>query len=167
MRLQQGASLIEVLVTLLLVKLGLLGILAGQLLATQHIINATQRTAAVALTSSLLQDLASVNKAAPLSAVTISASSPLTEVTCSALSPCDAEQARQYLLYNWQQRWQNHSITDAQTPLFEPYFCLTASASGMTLKASWQLTGRYPEPAAASCDTGIGRAGFQLLAGGE
>lgn len=167
MQLQQGLSLIEVLVTLLLVKLGLLGILAGQLLATQHIINATQRTVAVALTSALLQDLASVNSASPLTPLTLSAASPPAALSCSAASPCHAGQSRQYVLYHWQQRWQNHSATDAPTPLFEPHFCLITNAAGIELQASWQLTGRFAETAAAGCSAGMGRAGFHILAGGH
>lgn len=59
MRLQQGISLVEVLVTLLIIKLGLLGALAAQTMALQQIIDATQRTQAVALAADLVSSLQS------------------------------------------------------------------------------------------------------------
>ena len=60
---QRGASLVEVLVTLLILKVGLLGALAGQLLALKMVTDASQRTTAVALSQDIMQQLAAFSAA--------------------------------------------------------------------------------------------------------
>lgn len=51
---QRGATLIEVLITLIILKVGLLGVLATQLQALRLASEATQRTTVVALSRDIL-----------------------------------------------------------------------------------------------------------------
>ena len=57
MRLQHGFTLTEVLVTLLVLNIGLLGVLATQTLALKQVRDAIHRTRALALGNALLQEM--------------------------------------------------------------------------------------------------------------
>ena len=88
MRLQHGFSLVEVLVTLLIFKIGLLGALVSQSLAIRQVQDATQRTVAVALSNALLNDLRANQQLAAVLGARISRDAALPALPdCSATAP--------------------------------------------------------------------------------
>ncbi|MDP4529759.1 hypothetical protein Q3O59_12070 [Alkalimonas delamerensis] len=96
MRLQQGISLLEVLLAVLLLKVSVLGALAGQLHARQMVTEALQRTQAVAMAEDWLNRM----QAAGASHAELS---PFPE--CSASLPCPSETIANWLHQQWHQQW--------------------------------------------------------------
>ncbi|MAD75259.1 MAG: pilus assembly protein [Rheinheimera sp.] len=162
MRLQRGVSLLEVLITLLILKLGLLGVLAGQTLALQYVIDATQRTTAVALSATLVQELGAVLTDHPAFSLELNAASLAEMPDCSAEVSCNATQLRDYQLARWQQLWQ--SETERAAPLFSPQFCLQFAGSSVQLQASWQQRANAEDTTTLSCEAGPGRSALALTA---
>ncbi|MBV2129454.1 prepilin-type N-terminal cleavage/methylation domain-containing protein [Arsukibacterium indicum] len=165
MQLQQGFSLLEVLITLLILKLGLLGVLAGQTLALQYVIDATQRTNAVALSAVLVQDLAaSLNNNHPAFTLELTPASPAEVPVCSATAICSSAELRDYQLGRWQQLWQQSMTTGATAPLFDPQFCLQFADNSLQLRASWQQRANAESTTSISCEPGPGRSALALTA---
>ncbi|CAM3732036.1 type IV pilus modification protein PilV [Rheinheimera salexigens] len=159
MRLQQGFSLLEVLVSLLIIKIGLLGILAGQTLALRNVIDATQRTQAVALTNELINNIYSNQQLIPLMTGRITKAAELTTApNCSADVACSKAELAQQQRFNWYQQW----ATAAKLPLTEPEFCLASSAAGLAMSVSWQQRLASSPPVAVACELSKGRSGFVL-----
>jgi type IV pilus assembly protein PilV len=162
MRLQQGFSLIEVLVSLLVLKIGLLGILAGQTLALRNVVDATQRTQAVALTNELLNNIYSNQQLIPLMTGRITAADELsTAINCSATRACSKEQLAEQQRFNWFLQW----AAATKSPLVEPEFCLTSSAAGIRLSVTWQQRLANAALVTQACTLTLGRSGFLLGAG--
>ncbi|MAA94178.1 MULTISPECIES: hypothetical protein [unclassified Arsukibacterium] len=162
MRLQHGVSLLEVLITLLILKLGLLGVLAGQTLALQYIIDATQRTTAVALSAALVQELGAVITDSPDFSLELNADSLAEIPGCSAAVACNDTELRDYQLARWQQLWQLRAETGA--PIFSPQFCLQFADNNLQLQASWQQRANANGATTLSCEAGPGRSGLALTA---
>lgn len=155
---QRGATLIEVLITLLILKVGLLGVLAGQLLAFKVVTDASQRTTAVALSYEISQQLAAFNRHAISSDFT--ANSTLQSVGCSAAAPCEYGDARQFLLSRWQQKWQ--SASTGYGLLFSPEFCVQQQSGRLELKASWRHSAALANSHAVACEAADGRSALHL-----
>lgn len=164
MQLQRGFSLLEVLITLLILKLGLLGVLAGRTLALQYVIDATQRTTAVALSAALVQELAASLNNHPAFTLEFTSASPLEMPACSATVLCNASELRDYQLGRWQQLWQQGPTTGATPPLFAPQFCLQFADNSLQLQASWQQRANADSAAVLSCEPAAGRSGLALTA---
>lgn len=164
MQLQRGFSLLEVLITLLILKLGLLGVLAGQTLALQYVIDATQRTTAVAPSAALVQELAASLNNHPPFVLDLSFDSPLELTACSATVLCNASELRDYQLGRWQQLWLQSSTTVTSVPLFAPEFCLQFADNNLQLQVSWQQRANADRSASFSCEPGAGRSGLALTA---
>ncbi|SNY54508.1 type IV pilus assembly protein PilV [Arsukibacterium tuosuense] len=164
MQLQRGFSLLEVLITLLILKLGLLGVLAGQTLALQYVIDATQRTTAVALSATLVQELSATISDNPAFTLELTPDSPLVLPPCSADFRCTEAELRDYQLGRWQQLWQSSLETGATAPLFAPQFCLQFADNSLRLQASWQQRANADTKATISCEPGDGRSGLALTA---
>lgn len=155
---QRGATLIEVLITLLILKVGLLGVLAGQLLALKVVTDASQRTTAVALSHEIAQQLAAFNRNAASS--DFSANNTLHSAGCNASAPCVYSDARQYLLSRWQQKWQSGS--SGYGVLFSPEFCVQQQSGRIELKASWRHSAALANNSAAVCEAAAGRSALHL-----
>lgn len=158
MRLQHGFSLVEILVSLLIIKVGLLGVLAGQTLALRNIIDATQRTQAVALTNELINTIYSNQQLLPLVAGRLTMAAELTEpVNCSADFSCNKTQLAEHQRYRWYQQW-----ADIAEPLIDPEFCLASTPSGVAVLVSWQQRIAHSIPSSLDCEITQGRSGFRL-----
>lgn len=148
---QRGATLIEVLITLLILKVGLLGVLAGQLQALKLVTDATQRTTAIALSHEVLQQLSAFNP-------------PSVIVNSPEVNPCLAASCnhdlQQHVLARWQAQWQNVEI--GYGILFAPEFCLEQQQGQLTLQATWQQHAGKTTADRASCQLSAGRSGIQL-----
>lgn len=151
---QRGATLIEVLVTLLILKVGLLGVLAGQLQAMKLVTDATQRTTAIALSHEILQQLSAFNPPPVTTSFSDSAE----------VNPCQSDSCRsdlqQYVVERWQAQWQNSHI--GYGLLLAPQFCLEQQLGQITLQATWQRHAGQAAASAVSCQVGVGRSGIQL-----
>lgn len=162
MRLQHGFSLVEVLVTLLTLKVGLLGVLAAQTFSLRQLQDATQRTQAVALSYSLLSEV----RANPDLAERLA--SPFTRQTelpfnpvCNVESVCTSEQVAAMQLNSWS----NSLQTSAGGSLFDPAFCLQAQDGAVMLAVSWQQRVTNV-PTSAQCNLSDGRSAFVVSGNG-
>lgn len=165
MQLQRGFSLLEVLITLLILKLGLLGVLAGQTLALQYVIDASQRTTAVALSAMLLQELSASITDQPGFTLELTAEPPPEPPVCNANTLCTNAELRDYQLARWQQLWQNNVLGHASTSLFSPEFCLQFADNSLQLNVSWQQRANATELVTADlCQAGAGRSAMALTA---
>jgi type IV pilus assembly protein PilV len=162
MRLQHGFSLVEVLVTLLILKIGLLGVLAAQTLSLRQLHDAVQRTQAVAVTNSIFSELqANRQLAASIGAqLNLHAELPADPV-CTAPLSCNAAQMATAQLYNMLAYLQ----PSAGSRLHDPALCLQQHASGLSVSISWQQRAALPERA-QPCQASAGRSAFAVQGGG-
>ena len=153
MRLQHGFSLVEVLVTLLVLKVGLLGGLAAQTLALRQVNDATQRTHAVALSHALLSHVQANSALAELVSGQITSTTEIAPAPqCGPEQLCSAQQLAQGQLNQW---WQTRS------GLSKPVLCTEAQEAALLLEISWQQRSAA-EPGFAECSPSVGRSGFTL-----
>lgn len=154
---QRGATLIEVLITLLILKIGLLGVLAGQLLALKVVVDASQRTTAVALSQEIAQQLAAFTGNASSN---FNANHASTIPLCTHAAPCTYQDSRQYFVARWQQKWQSeHS---GYGLLFSPEFCIQQQSGQLELRASWRQHAAIGNNHAQECEATEGRSALQL-----
>lgn len=163
MRLQHGFSLVEVLVTLLIFKIGLLGALVSQTLAIRQVQDATQRTLAVALSNALLNDLRANQQLAALLGTRIGADAALPALPdCSATANCSTSEIAAAQAHSWLSQLQQYNRLSLQ----HPQFCLRSLGSNISLNVSWQQKSAQPGAAATECAVGAGRSGFIVQGGG-
>uniref|UniRef100_A0A486XLI8 Type IV fimbrial biogenesis protein PilV n=1 Tax=Rheinheimera sp. BAL341 TaxID=1708203 RepID=A0A486XLI8_9GAMM len=156
MGLQHGFSLVEILVALLIVKIGLLGALAGQTLVLQQVQDATQRTLAVALTQGIVNELKANRHLSGLIAGRLSVDAALPEVpVCAAAGSCSNAEIAVVQAHTLLQQLQQ----SAQLSLLKPQFCL----SGAELAARWQQKAMSPGSAIGDCALGKGFSGFSVM----
>lgn len=149
MRLQQGISLLEVLLAVLLLKVSVLGALAGQLHARQMVIEATQRTQAAAMAADWLNRMQA-------SGHSFSQIAPSPE--CTASSPCPPESLASWLHQQWQHQWWHSSAALAQGG-----YCSQQQAGGTEFVVYWygrQLLAQTNNDTA--CDSGGGAMSLRL-----
>ena len=158
MRLQHGFSLVEVLVTLLVLKVGLLGILAAQTVALRQVQDATQRTQAVALSYALLNEFKANHSLVSRVSSRVNRYTELPEQPqCSSQLPCSAEQLADAQLHHLFSQ-----LHQQANGLFQPEFCLQSQGATIRLDVSWQQRAYSAEAADGSCAVSIGRSGFSV-----
>ncbi|KUM54403.1 hypothetical protein AR688_13875 [Rheinheimera sp. EpRS3] len=159
MRLQHGFSLVEVLVTLLVLKVGLLGILAAQTVALRQVQDATQRTQAVALSYGLLNELRANQSLSTTVGQRVTRYTELPVIpVCTPPTPCSAEQLADAQLHHlFSQLQPQHGAG-----LYEAEFCLQSQGAAVRLDVSWQQRAYSAEPTGQSCAAGAGRSGFTV-----
>lgn len=163
MRLQHGFSLVEVLVTLLILKVGLLGVLAAQTFSLRQLQDAIQRTQAVALSHSLLSEVRANPHLTALLESQITRQFELpSDPTCNVEQVCTAEQVAAMQLNSWAYSL----LTSAGASLFNPAFCLQQQGSAIQLAVSWQQRSTN-SPAIAGCEATTGRSAFVVQSGGQ
>jgi type IV pilus modification protein PilV len=161
MRLQHGFSLIEILIALLIVKIGLLGALAGQTLALKQVQYATQRTLAVAFTQATLNELRANQQLATLvSGRRLNPDSRLPAVPgCVASGACSTVEVAVVQAHKLLQQLQQ----SAQLSLLKPQFCL----SGSSVAVRWQQKSAPTGVASSGCAVGDGFSGFSVVNSGH
>ena len=97
----RGFTLIEVLVTLLVLSIGLLGIAKLLLVSSRANDSAYLRTQATSLAYSILDSMRANRAAAVAGNYNVAATNPGTQ--CGVSSPCSAQTTAMYDLWNWQQ----------------------------------------------------------------
>lgn len=134
MQYKNGFSLVEVLITLLILKVGLLGVLASQTLALKQLQNAIQRTQAVLLASSVVTDLqANPSLATMLTAPLNNESTPPAAAICDEEQVCSDEQLAGNQIAAWLLRIRS---TDSSY-LNAPAICVSQSEAGAEVTISW------------------------------
>jgi type IV pilus assembly protein PilV len=162
MRLQHGFSLLEVLITLLIIKVGLLGVLAAQTLALRQVQDAVQRTQAVAVSAGVFSELQANHGLTDIIAPQLTLRSVIPVAPkCTALTNCNMTQLATVQL---------HTLLDQLRPstgisLTEPLLCLQQDAGAVQLQLSWQQRAATTR-AAATCNTVAGRSAFTVKGGG-
>lgn len=144
MRLQQGISLLEVLLAVLLLKVSVLGALAGQLHARQIVTEATQRTQAAAMAMDWLNRM----QAAGYHTTSTPPAPPL----CTADEPCSSNQLAAWLHQQWQQHWWQGTFV-----LAHGGYCIGDDASSLQLTIYWQgrLLQKIPDHELCVAATGL------------
>lgn len=151
MRLQQGISLLEVLLAVLLLKVSVLGALAGQLQARQLVTEATQRTQAAAMAADWLNRVQA-------SGYNVPSVTPAPE--CTANTPCPPESLASWLHQQWELQWWQNSVALAQGG-----YCSQEHAAGAELVVFWygrQLLAQTANESA--CGAAGGVMSFRLQA---
>ena len=162
MRLQHGFTLTEVLVTLLVLNIGLLGVLAGQTLALKQVRDAIYRTQAVALSSALLNEVQSNRALAALIGPRLHLQSELPVApACSLTVTCTDSQLAAMQL----QQWFSALKSDSRITLPDAEFCLQQLAGVLSLNVSWRSASRAKAGQVAACQPGAGRSAFAVSAG--
>jgi type IV pilus assembly protein PilV len=163
MRLQHGFSLVEVLVTLLILKLGLLGILAAQTQSLRHLQDAIQRTQAVALASSVFNDIRANRHLSDAIGPHLTLQTELPAApACNPQMSCTPAQLATAQLNGILSRLQ----PDSGIRLVKPALCLLQGAS-LQLSISWQQRLTAPERGVRPCAAAVGRAAFSVQGGGR
>lgn len=163
MRLQHGFSLVEVLVTLLILKVGLLGVLATQALTLRQLQGAIQRTHAVALSNSLFNEMRANRRLVDIIGPQLTLQSEIPVAPdCGPDAACNAEQMAAAQLHQWFGQLQpasGVSLTAAE-------FCLQQLGDTLRLNVSWQQRAQAAAGNTAPCQGGAGRSGFAVQGGG-
>ncbi|MCC5826456.1 hypothetical protein [Alkalimonas sp.] len=144
MRLQQGISLLEVLLAVLLLKVSVLGALAGQLQARQIVTEATQRTQAAAMAADWVNRMQATG-------YSFSQTTPSPE--CNNDNPCPPESLASWLHQQWQQQWWESSGALAQGG-----YCSQQHAAGTEFVVYWhgrQLLTQTADNAACGKTSGV------------
>lgn len=162
MRLQYGVSLIEVLVTLVILQVGLLAMLAAQTFSLRQVQDALQRTQAVALTRGLFNDIQANPHLLPAigTHLTLHADIPAA-AKCGPNQPCTGTQLAGL---------QINSIINRLRPetgisLRQPALCLQQHSAGLELSVSWQQRTLKQAGPAGQCQPGSGRSAFAVPGG--
>lgn len=161
MRLQHGFSLVEVLITLLILKVGLLGVLAAQTLSLRQLQDAIQRTQAVALSNGLFSEIQSNPRLAELIGPQLTLHSELPAAPdCTLETRCNAGQLAAAQLSDWFDSLQ----TSAGSGLYNPVFCLQSQGGLLRLAVSWQQRATEQAPT-TGCEASAGRSAFAVQGG--
>ncbi|GAB57867.1 type IV pilus modification PilV family protein [Rheinheimera nanhaiensis] len=160
MQLQSGFSLIEVLVSLLILKVGLLGVLAGQTLAVQQVQDALQRTQAVAFSTMALNELAGNDALLPA----VKELTPYTELPelppCAPPTQCTPAQITSIQLHQLVSRLQQA----ATGKLHQAALCVTPQHQTVQLTMTWQRRLKQQAGNASLCSADAQRAQLILTA---
>jgi len=145
---QRGISLIEVLVSVVIIAVGLLGIATLQLMSKRSNFEAVERTLATQLANDIIERMRSDSKELDTYAGT--ATSPVPALTgdsappaknCTRANPCDPEELATFDLYEWDQAIAGAAETAAGAKtggLALPTACLTT-----TVAAGGDKSGQY------------------------
>jgi len=163
MRLQHGFSLVEVLVTLLILKVALLGLLAAQTMSLRQLQDAIQRTQAVALSHSLLSELQANRQLANVIGQQLTISSELPPAPdCTPPSQCNLMQIGANQLNNWFGSFQSTGGGNISNPTM----CLQSQGPSFLLQMSWQHRSAQSSQDTASCYAATGRSALAVEGGG-
>lgn len=162
MRLQHGFTLTEVLVSLLVLNIGLLGVLATQTLALKQVRDAIHRTRALALGNALLQEIQANQALTAAIGSKIDLHSEISPApSCTPAQPCNPAELAALQLQHW------FSLLKPENGLVLPEaeFCLQPSSAGVSLSVSWQNTQLAATGHSAACQPANGRNHFAISAG--
>ena len=178
MRRARGVSLIEVLVSMVILSLGVLAVVALQLVAKRNNADAAQRTIASQLAYDIVERMRANSTTAAL-AVYIQAgeiggnNAALAAQACTSGAPCTAAQLVQHDLALWEQALLGAAevVVTAGTPsntggLVNPTACITGPAGGgdgiYTVTIAWRGNIELANDAAVVCGEDPPESGSDL-----
>lgn len=165
---QSGVGLIEVLITVLVLAVGLLGLVGMQLAAKRASFEATQRTVATSLVRDLIERMRS--NPDQLNAYVVTdlgdEGSPPTAADCASAS-CTPAQMATYDIYDWYMLLigASESVTvEGSTSnaggLINPRACVTNNGGNIKVAVAWQGVGEQDSPTdpndVSGSDCGLG-----------
>jgi type IV pilus assembly protein PilV len=159
-RKQLGSTLIEVLVTMVLVAIGILTTLGMQINTKESLYDSVQRTTAAQLAHDMSERLRSNRdgRDSYVASGTVGGGT-LTATTCTAASPCAPAAMAALDLYEWEQMLDG--AAEAGTGgLVNPQGCITGPAAGgagqYTVAIAWRGIKELSDPTSNNCGTGSG-----------
>lgn len=162
MRLQHGSSLVEVLITLLILSVGLLGSLAAQTVAVKQLQDAIARTLAMTVANSLIQEYAANNALFTVSGSYLNAHSELpVSPVCNAAGACTATQLAASQLQPLMS-----ASSDVWSRLPAADLCLSQQGNSLAVSISWNKHSANVAAEAGSCAASIGRSFVEIAPAG-
>lgn len=163
---EQGFGLIEVLVTLLVFSIGMLGMAATQLDAKRTSHEATQRTLATSLAGDIIERMRANPKALPAYIVTELGGSTVDTGTDCSLSNCSPAVLAKRDIYEWNellrgatQRFTASGLTSYAGGLVAPRACITVAAGQITVALVWKGFSPMQNASGSSCGQSSGLYG--------
>ena len=162
MRIEHGFSFVEILVTLLVITVGLLGVLAAQTFALKQVQDAIQRTHAVMLATGVVNELQLNPALNDVMGEQLNLSSPIPAITiCNANIVCSSEQ----LAANQIAGWLNPLHKPTVSHLSDPVICLQSAENGTFLTITWSSKASGAE-SGSGCELKTGRGWLSVVAAG-
>ncbi len=165
---QKGATLIEVLISLVIMSVGMLGVASLQLNAKRVNYDSVQRTLAANVVLDMVEKMRT-NKNALDSYVTsgVGGQSISTPTSCHGSSTsCTSTDLAAYDLWMWERTIDglaetatNGSTTLSVGGLVSPTGCITHNAGQVTISVAWYGSIEMSNPTANTCGEGLGKYG--------
>jgi type IV pilus assembly protein PilV len=168
---QSGFSLIEVMVSMLVISLGVLGMAGMQITAKRAGFEAVQRTSATSLATDLIERMRS-NPEALSSYVTTGigggsiVSEPTPDCSDDGTNGCSFTELATHDLWEWEQAVDGASETReiegdtvAVGGLFDPTACIAVDGGSVTISVVWEGYQGLSNPSSNACGAGLGKYG--------
>jgi type IV pilus assembly protein PilV len=163
---QVGVGMIEVLITVLILAVGLLGVVAMQLTAKRNSYEATQRSIANSVARDIIERIRSNPDEIASYVVDDLGGSSLVEPTSCNTSVCTTAELAVRDLYEWELLLDGASeqITEgADTSnaggLLSPRACITNNGGNLTVAIAWRGMAELANPDESTCGEGLGLYG--------
>lgn len=168
-RRESGVTLIEVMISLLVISVGLLAIASLQLLSKHSNYDAAQRTTAAQLADDLMERMRANSSAlidyldaTPLGGGSIAAPGTV----CEGAVVCTADELANYDLWQWEQQLDGSLVTldgQAMGGLVSPMACISGPGFGGTgtysVAIAWRGLTEATNPITDACGEGSGNFG--------
>jgi type IV pilus assembly protein PilV len=164
---QKGIGLIEVLISILVISVGVLGLTGAQVTAKRAVQEAIQRSSAAFLAQDILERMRTnggqladyVTDGALLGGGTIGS---LAKDCISAINICTPTELVAYDLYQWEQAIDGAGeVRNAQSVggLLTPTACITQVDDVITVAIAWRGMSPLSNPTLSNCGEGLSRYG--------
>ena len=163
---EQGLGLIEVLVSLLVFSIGILGVASTQLDAKRASHEATQRTLATSLGRDIIERMRSNPQALSSYAVTELGGSIVDKGTDCSVSSCSPTLLAKRDLYEWNellqgasQRFTAQGSTSYAGGLADARACIAVASGKISVALAWRGFSSMQNPSGSNCGQGTGLYG--------
>ena len=170
-QLQRGFSLIEVMVSTLVISVSVLGMTGMQITAKRAGLEAIQRTSATSLAMDLIERMRS-NPEALSSYVTTGLGGgtitvePSPDCSYDSTNTCTIAELAAHDLWEWEQAIDGAAETRmvegspvSVGGLFDPTACVSVNGGAVTVSMAWEGYQSQSNPAFDSCGSGLGKYG--------
>ena len=168
---QRGFSLIEVMVSTLVISVSVLGMTGMQITAKRAGLEAIQRTSATSLATDLLERMRS-NPEALSSYVTTGLGGgsitvePSPDCSYDSANTCTIEELAAHDLWEWEQAIDGAAETRlvegdpvSVGGLFDPTACVSVTGGAVTVSMAWEGYQSQSNPSFDACGSGLGKYG--------
>lgn len=168
---QRGFSIIEVVVSTLVISVSMLGMTGMQITAKRAGLEAVQRTSATSLTTDLIERMRANPEALSsyvttgLGGGTISVE-PTPDCSYDSTNTCTIAQLAAHDLWEWEQAIDGAAetrVVEGDTVsvggLFDPTACVTVVGGAVTVSMAWEGYQSQSDPSFDTCGAGLGKYG--------